>query len=106
MKSQIKFNKFQKTIIKRANVLAKHNFEPQITFFDDKHALISFSVIRENRNALHFIKFTKTSKSTAVAKSYYEFTDDNTTIAAPIPVEKNNILLQIKNTDGVYKLNF
>ena len=106
MKSQIKFNKFQKTIIKRANVLAKHNFEPRLTFAGAKHVLISLPVIRENRKALHFIEFTKTSKSTAVAKSYYEFTDDNTTIAAPIPVEKNNTLLQIKNTDGVYKLNF
>ena len=102
----MKFNKFQNSIIKRAKTLSKHGFEPQMTLAGNKFVAMAIPVIREGRKALHFMEFTKTSKSTATAKCYYEFSDDRSTMVAPIPVEENGQMYQIGNDKGIYKLNF
>ena len=102
----MKFNKFQNTIINRAKILTKHGFEPQMSFVGNKFVAMSISVFRYGRKAIHFIEFTKTSKSTSTAKSYYEFSDDRSSLVAPIPIEKNGRLFQIKNDSGIYKLHF
>jgi len=108
MKTQnkVKFNKFQNAIIDRANTLSKHNFQPQMCFAGNNFASIVIPIIRDGRKGLHFMEFTKTSKSTISAKCYYEFSDDRSTIAAPIPVEYKDQMHQISNNIGIYKLNF
>ena len=102
----MKFNKFQNSIIKRAKVLTKHGFQPQMTLAGEKFVAMAIPVVREGRKALHFMEFTKTSKSTISAKCYYEFTDDRSTMVAPIPVEDKGQLFQVGNDKGIYKINF
>ena len=102
----MKFNKFQNSIIKRANVLSKHGYHPRMTMAGNKFISMAIPVIREGRKALHYLDFTKTSKTTISAKCYYEFSDDRSTSIAPIPVEMEGKMHQVGNSEGIYKLTF
>jgi hypothetical protein len=106
MNNQVTMNKFQKSIVKRANTLSKYGFEPRMTLAGNKFVAISIPVIRDGRKALHFMEYTKTSKTTVTAKCYYEFSDDKSEMVAPIPVDYKGQLHQIGNAKGIYKLNF
>ena len=102
----MKFNKFQSSILKRANTLSKYGFQPQMTMAGTKFVAVAIPVIREGRKALHFMEYTKTSKTTASVKCYYEFSDDMSSMVAPLPVEYKGQLMQIGNQEGIYKLNY